>query len=163
MERSHRRRTPRPRSSSCSYPLIRYCDEPSTSAERIGKIDRLTRPGERHLPHKILIFPCPERIGFKPPQHLAEHRGRIAGRRAPSPADIGRGRGPHDSAKRGAEAACRSSAARSCRCRMMVGSSSGFVRSRALTRHASALSFRPLFRPDPRRGTRPSPAAAVAQ
>ena len=83
-----------PGSSSCSCPLMGHCDKPGTGGERINKVDRLTWPGQRYFPYEILIFLCPEPIGFEPAQHVGEHCRRI-GRRGPlpSPADVRRGRG----------------------------------------------------------------------
>src|SRR5712671_7073266 len=83
-----------PGSSSCSCPLMGHCDKPGTGGERINKVGGLTWPGERYIPYEILIFLCPEPIGFEPAQHVGEHCRRI-GRRGPlpSPADVRRGRG----------------------------------------------------------------------
>jgi hypothetical protein len=68
----------------------------------MGKIDRLTRPGERYRPHEILILPYPKRIGFQPAHHVGEHRRRIGRRRPlPSPADVRRRCGQHELGKTG--------------------------------------------------------------
>ncbi len=72
-----------------------HCDKPGTGGERINKVGGLTWPGERYFPYEILIFLCPEPIGFEPAQHVGEHCCRGIGRRGPlpSPADVRRGRG----------------------------------------------------------------------
>src|SRR6266446_1044360 len=59
-----------PGSSSCSCPLMGHCDKPGTGGERINKVGGLTWPDERYFPYEILIFLCPEPIGFEPAQHV---------------------------------------------------------------------------------------------
>ena len=98
---------------------------------------RRTIPVAR-IPHT----PLPIKDRF--PAAAASRRRSSAGRchsLFPLPAGIAGAAARTSSAKRGAETTCRSSAARSCRCRMIAGSSPARVRSRARTRHASALSL----------------------
>jgi hypothetical protein len=50
-----------------------HCDKPGTGGERINKVDRLTWPGQRYFPYEILIFLCPEPIGFEPAQRTGRN------------------------------------------------------------------------------------------
>ena len=111
-------------------------DQIPDGVERLIEADQLAEVGERHLPHEILILGRPERIGSQPFEHAGEQGGGI-GRcgRLPSPALIVRG---WPSAPAAANLRCCSapalSAARSCRWRTIVGSSS--VRAASPRMHA---------------------------
>ena len=114
---------------SPSFGLSNPGDQPTAGRQGISKADGVLGSGERDLPHEFAVLVRPECFPLQPVEHHGEPFGGCCRCAAPSPSGVGGSGLPHQPSESGDVATCVSSAARSCRCRMMVGSSFSSPRS----------------------------------